>query len=404
MRILQIGTTDKRGGAALVSWKIKERLDKENVYNSMFVADKLSADKNVFSIKRNTLRKYTTIILGRDFYDTDWILDREEFKKADLVHFHNIHGRYFNLSTFKKICAQKPVVWTLHDEWAITSHSVYTFETEKISSGFFESPNDEMPERVLPYNKNILANFKKKILSNSNFSIVTPSLWLKNRVDKSYLKNKNAQLIYNGIDNKKFKKIDKIEARKKLSLPLDKKIVFSLSDGGVGSPSWKGWKYTAAAIENSKNNKNIVFLSAGNENIENKQKDNIIYVGLINNDDLFYYFSACDILLNTSIADNFPLIILEAMSCGLPIVSFDVGGVKEAVLHRENGFIAKYADTEDIIVWLDYALKLDKDEYNKISDNCISRVNQKFTTEKMTENYIQIYKSLIKQDDNQKTN
>jgi len=395
MNILQIGTTDKRGGAALVSWKIKERLDSENIKNTMFVADKLSFDDNVFEMKRNKYRKYASIIFGKDLYNSDEILKTKQFQAANLVHFHNIHGRYFDLSTFEKICSKKPVVWTLHDEWAITEHSVYTFETAKIANGFFKSPNNKMPERVLFYNKHRIAKSKKKTLLNPEFSIVTPSLWLQERVARSYLKDKTNYLIHNGVDNNKFRKVDKAAARKKLGLPQDKKIIFSLSDGGANSPTWKGWQYSKKIIKHFNNDKNIIFLSAGNKNTASKRNANVIYTGLVDNDQLFYYFSACDILLNTSIADNFPLIILEAMSCGLPIISFDVGGVKEAALDGENGFISRYKNTDDIIVKIKQMMQLEPANYNLMSKNCVQRINEKFTIQKMTDNYISLYKSLI---------
>jgi len=129
MNILIIGTTDILGGAAKVSWDIKSALQKGGHKVSMFVADKRSKDRDVKVIPRVFWRKLLDFILAIEYFVyTDWILNTDEFKSADIVHCHNLHGRFFNLRTIQKMSLMKPVVWTLHDEWAITPHCAYTLE------------------------------------------------------------------------------------------------------------------------------------------------------------------------------------------------------------------------------------------------------------------------------------
>src|SRR3989339_266899 len=350
MNILQIGTTDKRGGASAVAWSLKEYVDKNGGKSTMFVADKLSKSDDVFVIKRNKIRRYLSFLFStEDLYKTDWILKTKEFKEADVVHCHNLHGRFFNLATLQKMSLIKPVVWTLHDEWAITPHCAYTFEGSSITEGFVDCPNKEMSPRLLWHNEKVIKSKKKKIYDNSKLNIVVPSLWLKKRLEQSILSKHNIKLIYNGIDTNKFKKINKQEARKKLKLPKDKKIVLFLADGGINNP-WKGWNYTMKVVKEFEEKENVIFLCVGNnENMEKENTKKIMYVGIVDNNILNEYYSACDVILITSLADNFPLIVLEAMSCGLPVVSFDTGGIKEAVIHQENGYIAGYKNIKEII-------------------------------------------------------
>ena len=169
MNILQIGTTDKRGGASAVAWSLKEYVDKNGGKSTMFVADKLSKSDDVFVIKRNKIRRYLSFLFStEDLYKTDWILKTKEFKEADVVHCHNLHGRFFNLATLQKMSLIKPVVWTLHDEWAITPHCAYTFEGSSITEGFFDCPNKEMSPRLLCTMKKLLRVKKRKFMTIQN--------------------------------------------------------------------------------------------------------------------------------------------------------------------------------------------------------------------------------------------
>ncbi|EKE06676.1 MAG: glycosyl transferase, group 1/2 family protein [uncultured bacterium] len=397
MNILQIGTTDKRGGASAVAWSLKEYVDKNGGKSTMFVADKLSKSDDVFVIKRNKIRRYLSFLFStEDLYKTDWILKTKEFKEADVVHCHNLHGRFFNLATLQKMSLIKPVVWTLHDEWAITPHCAYTFEGSSITEGFFDCPNKEMSPRLLWHNEKVIKSKKKKIYDNSKLNIVVPSLWLKKRLEQSILSKHNIKLIYNGIDTNKFKKINKQEARKKLKLPKDKKIVLFLADGGINNP-WKGWNYTMKVVKEFEEKENVIFLCVGNnENMEKENTKKIMYVGIVDNNILNEYYSACDVILITSLADNFPLIVLEAMSCGLPVVSFDTGGIKEAVIHQENGYIAGYKNIKEIIEGLNLFLEKDSNEIEQISYKNINRISQEFSLSKMLESYADLYQEIKK--------
>lgn len=141
--------------------------------------------------------------------------------------------------------------------------------------------------------------------------------------------------------------------------------------------------------------KNILFLCIGGDEQDNNI-ENIRYINYIDDKELLAkYYSASDIFLFTSLAENFPLVILEAMACGLPVVSFDVGGVKEALIHKKNGYIAKYKDIDDLINGIEYVLNLNDNEILKISDFSIKGVQDNFTIKKMVNQYMELYKSLL---------
>lgn len=395
MKILQIGTIDNVGGAASVSWSIKKGLEKNGHKMPMFVLEKKSNDNDVFMIPRK-LHRYFHYILSNDIdlFNTNWILNTKEFKEADIIHIHNLHGWYFNLKTLKKMSKIKHVVWTLHDMWAITPHCAHSYDCE-LKDGFYQCPSMSSYPRIFWHNEKYLCWRKKNIYKNSNFHIVVPSLWLKDKVEQSVLKDKEINLIYNGIDENVFKILDQSSARKDLNLPLNKKIILFQSDGGK-SNGFKGWEFTESVIEAFRND-NILFICLGGEESGiDKIHNNLLYVTRTSNKNILAkYFSSADIFLYPSLADNCPLVILEAMACGTPIVTFETGGIPELVKHLENGYIAKYKDSEDLIKGVNYILNLDGNTLLNMRNKSRIKVIEKFSIDKMVDEYEELYKKIV---------
>jgi len=100
MKVLLIGTTDILGGAAKISWQLKSALEARGDEVALYVADKRSSDLHVKVIPRPYWRKVLSVLLADDrWFSTDWLLETEDFKNADVIHCHNLHGRYFDLGT-----------------------------------------------------------------------------------------------------------------------------------------------------------------------------------------------------------------------------------------------------------------------------------------------------------------
>ncbi|MCJ1807458.1 MULTISPECIES: GT4 family glycosyltransferase PelF [Flavobacterium] len=104
-------------------------------------------------------------------------------------------------------------------------------------------------------------------------------------------------------------------------------------------------------------------------------------------------FCEGDISILTSISEGFPYTIIESMSCGIPVVSTDVGGVAEA-LNEECGILCKPKDPEDIgraVIKLlqDHTLR------GKMKIACRKRVEEFFTIDKFIDQYEEIYEELL---------
>ena len=414
MHILQINTVDKRGGASKVGYTLKRIFEAEGNTTSMFVKLKYSSDENVFVARwPNPLSRLLKKLTGKDigsflankirpllandiaFFNSDRLLQTEEFREADIVHCHNLHGNYFNLSTLIKISKLKPVVWTLHDMWAMTPHCAHTL-SDKARDGFFDCASLKDYQEMPWHNEAYLRTAKRKIYVVANFTIVAPCAWLKEKIAQSLLQKKPLRLIHNGIDAATFQKTDKKAARENLGLPQDKKIILFVSP--VGPNPQKGWEYVENVMERQKNNTNVLFLCVGTgSKIGNQKKYPYTSVGFVSDEKkLAEYYVAADLFLFTSKAETFPLVMLEAMSCGLPVVSWNVGGIKEAVLHKETGYIANYLDTNDLMNGIEYILSRTTTEYERLSQSARTRVLENFTDTLMAKNYMDLYRELIR--------
>lgn len=105
--------------------------------------------------------------------------------------------------------------------------------------------------------------------------------------------------------------------------------------------------------------------------------------------------SSSDIFLIPSQSESFGLAALEAMACGLPVVSTSVGGLPELVRHNETGFIAEIGDVDRMAK---YTLELLSNEkkYNLFSENSRERAVNKFDTTKVVPMYEEYYEQILK--------
>ncbi len=396
MKILQIGTYDIGGGAAAISWTLKKCLEKAGYSMPMFVSEKKSDDITTRIIPK-TFHKYVHYALSNDIdlSRTDWIMDTQEFKEADVIHFHNLHGWFFNLKTLQKMSKLKPTLWTLHDMWAITPHCAHAYDG-KLRNGFFQCPAQSAYPRITWPNGKYLAWRKSNIYRDANIHIVVPSKWLLGKVSQSVIKDKPIDLIYNGIDETIFKKYPIFESRDIVNLPHDKKIVLFLSEGGKNN-TFKGWGFVENIIQKYKEDGEVIFVCVGgDESGYDATHKNLLYVSKIEDKKtLARYFSAANIFLFPSLADNCPLVVLEAMACEVPIVTFQTGCIPELVTHLENGYIAHYKDADDLLAGVQYILKLDQREIDSISTRSRQKIVSEFTSDNMVAQYDKLYKKII---------
>ena len=105
--------------------------------------------------------------------------------------------------------------------------------------------------------------------------------------------------------------------------------------------------------------------------------------------------SSSDIFLIPSQSESFGLAALEAMACGLPVVSSSVGGLPEFVKHNECGFIAEIGDVERMAKYT-FDLLTNEKKYEIFSKNARNRTLTKFDKSIVVPMYEEHYNKILK--------
>jgi len=123
-------------------------------------------------------------------------------------------------------------------------------------------------------------------------------------------------------------------------------------------------------------------------------KENINLVGEIDHDDLPKFFSKMDIYLQTSVTEGSPLTIKEAMAAGLPVVSSNVGGIKELVINDKTGILFSHNEKacDEAIYKM---INMDFDERYEIGLSAKEYAKNNFSIEKLASKSHSIYSSIL---------
>lgn len=400
--ILYINTLAGKGGAARIAYDglckgVRNKGFSSDIYvNENFAQD----DKKVHLIKKLAPKEQKLLLnaqyknswLDFFFFQSFEISKTEVFKRADLVHFHNLHGGYFSPFAIAHLSKLKPAVWTLHDQQAFTGHCACVFDCEKWKTGCHDCPDIENYPGILNDTSAFLYEIKKKIYQNSGLTIVAPSKWLLNMVKESILGHFDIKLIYNGVNPNIFKNINKNEARDKLDLPKDKKILLFSALTGLDDPL-KGGEFIKTAYEELKND-DILFICTGGKEKREINENFFEFEYIADENELALFFAASDLFIYPALTDNCPLSVLESMSCGTPVISFKTGGIPELVQHLESGYIADYKDKNDFVNGIKTLLN-SEELLKKCSHQAREIVLTEFTIDLMLEKYMELYYETI---------
>ncbi len=313
------------------------------------------------------------------------------YDEADVVHLHDIEGGYFSLLALPFITKLKPTVWTIHSEQALTGHCACSLGCERWQTGCGQCPSLTAYPGVKQDNTAYLWQLKKQAYANSQFTVVVPSQWLYDRVKRSPLfKGKDVRLIYNGVDTEVFKVQDKVAVREALGLPLDKKIILFSADGGAKNP-FKGGSIVYDLYNQIADKSELLFVNIGGAKEEKESWLATPYI--YDRAELAKWYAVADVMLYPSLADSFGLVVAEAMACGLPVVTFNTGGIPELVVHLESGYVAAYKDEEDLLKGLQLFLD-DEERRQRASVAVRTRAEEYFAEKTMIAQYLELYKEL----------
>jgi glycosyltransferase involved in cell wall biosynthesis len=425
MNIVQITTSDVYGGAARASHRLFKGLFQSGVNTSVLTLNKDSSLDNIYRIissesqeqaaRRFLLDIIKTIYINRnrtEISNTIFSLPYPGYdlsamqiiRDADIINLHWITHFQSPVTLKKLFSLGKPVVWTLHDQWAFTGGCHYSAGCDKykaICSGCPQLNDDpfDLTTAVL--------RDKLELFSGANLTIVSPSRWLANIARESSLfKNLRIETIANALETDLFVPIPTSEAKQKLDIESD--VVTILFGTENGNEKRKGFTELLRSIEVCFNkpefrelikSKKLSILCFGNPN---EKLDSlgipVVSSGYIKSDEtLRNIYCAADICVISSLEENLPNIMLESMSCGTPVIAFDIGGMPDVIHDGENGRLVPSSDFRSMGKAL-LDLIFNYKERKAIGENCRRTIEDGFSLDVQAKRYLKLFNELITND------
>jgi glycosyltransferase involved in cell wall biosynthesis len=235
---------------------------------------------------------------------------------------------------------------------------------------------------------------------NSADKIIAISSATKNYVLRLGAKPSKVKVVYNGVDLARFRPIagKREELRKKLGITQNAIVILT-----VRRLVYKNGVDTLIDAANIavKKNPRIVFLVVGKGPDMESVKLQIAKLGIeanfrlsgfVSDEDLQSYYNAADLfVLPSKSGEGLPLVALEAMACGLPVIATDVGGIREILMEDYGKLVAPNQPELLAKAVLDFATV----DFSSRRGELRAMVEKRFSWDANVERLIEIYEELI---------
>ena len=415
MKVLIVNTSERTGGAAVAANRLMKALINHGVKAKMLVRDKESDSLTVTELSRSWRLRWNFLwerfvifvrcgfsrkhLFEIDLANTGTDITRlREFQEADIIHLHWINQGMLSLSGIRKILRSgKPVVWTMHDIWPATAICHVTLGCRNFTTRCRSCRllgNDQGNDI-----STTIWQRKLRMLEGENIYYVACSRWLENEAKASVLlKGHKVTSIPNPIDTHIYNRYSKEEARQRLGLPQDRRLILFASQR-VTTPN-KGMDYLIEACRllgdrtKCQTPYEVVILGGHAEELVELLQLKAHPLGYVNDERrIVDVYNAVDVFVLPSLSENLPNTIMEAMACGVPCVGFKVGGIPEEIDHKRNGYVADYRNAEDLargIRWI-----LEESDYEALSRNAIQKVAHNYSQQSVALRYAEVYQQAM---------
>jgi len=339
--------------------------------------------RNLNPLKGITIHHYPSLNVAKRFGVPYPIISLSAYKpfvkiikNCDLVH---AHGHVYMASYMAGVVAKKlkkPFIVTQHNTF-IDYQSILNV-AEQLNDQAIGKQTLKCADKITTVSKETL----KYVLSLG--------------ADKT-----KTQVIYNGVDADIFRPTDKTESRNKLGLPEKRKTVLS-----VRRLVYKNGLDTLleAVPYVVKNHPDVLFVVAGKgpsrKVVETRIKElkiqnNIKLAGFVPDELLPTYYGAADhFVLPSASGEGLPLVLLEAMACGLPVTATAVGGTPEILKHNKNGVLVPPIDPKAMAEALTKLLS-DEKLGQTLGEEARRTVEERFTWKENVRQLEKVYSEFV---------
>lgn len=360
MKVLHLATVDV-GGAYKAAVRINESMQKCGVDSQILLRSRVYEDTQAVEIFNSVAQKLVSksknvinLLLSQkdvqsDYLGTD-VSGHPLVQEADVLILHWVNSFLSYRSVEKLLAMGKTVIWVMHDMWPFTGGCHYDWYCGGYMHGCGNCPHLNSKKEQDLSRRNFMR--KAQAVKSGKIIFVGPSGWSVACAGQSKItEGQKVVKILNPLNRDVFYRRDNIQAlREKYRIPTGKKIIL-FGASGADNNKIKGMQYLDEALCEISEKEYAVAIFGNTKTVHlTNRKLEVICLGAIEREDeLAEIYSCADVFAAPSLQEAFGYTVNEALSCGVPVAAFDVGGIKDQVRHLENGYLAPVRDARELL-------------------------------------------------------
>ena len=394
VRVLHLAATDGAGGADRAAFRVHRAVGQvSGVDSEMLVSRSITDDPSVNKIENSKpastllpfarrLLKYEKRFLLRSpnaiLHSTARVptaapraIQRID---PDVVLLHWLGNEVLSIAQIGRLAAKRrSVAWLLHDTWAFSGAEHYPHgEADRRFIDGYRKGNRLDGERGPDLNLSVWERKRRHWIHP--LQIIVPSRWMADQVRRSALMHDwPVQVIPYPLDTAWWGGLSREEARERLGIPAERRIVLFGAVGGERDPR-KGADLLHDAIPHvaaryaASHSRPLELLTFGGPEGEGRVADvPVRSVGRLDDEGLRLYYSAADVMVVPSRQEAFGQTASESITCGTPVVAFSVGGLPDIVEDRVTGRLVEPFSPEALAEGIGWCIE-DDERHQRLSE------------------------------------
>lgn len=413
MKVVHLSHTDAGAGAGRAAYRIHRSLLSLGLDSTLLVSDKRTSDSTVISYTgrwphrlRARASEYAeaklakavardrSVFISPSYFSHYSPAADPRVQAADVVSLFWINGAFVSPQGLAGLT--QPIVWRLSDVWPFSGGCHYPGTCDH-----FELECGHCPQLRSPSAHDMshqLWQRKKTAWQNLDITIAAPSEWVASLARRSSLfSRRRVDVIPTGIDLSCYRPLDRSDARARLGIPMDKKVLVF----GALSPTddtRKGFKQLLRVLEvlaNRPSASRLLAVVFGGDVDLQKLPVPGLSLGRLNSDEsLTLAYSCADIVIVPSLEDNLPNVALEAIACGAPVAGFAVCGMPDIVRDGWNGVLSSEREPEVLGAAISDALS-DERLLSQMRVNARMHAEARFSNVIQARAYLKLYTEVV---------
>jgi glycosyltransferase involved in cell wall biosynthesis len=357
MKIALVNHTDFGGGAEKIALSLLNAYLGFGWEAWLFVGEKRTGHPRVISLQReaNLWQRLRSKFGTEGIEKERFVSLSEAFSELNfypsLLHFHNLHGGYFELKQIVDLSLKIQILYTCHDFWPITGHCAFPMRCEGYLNGCIACPDPirypaESKEKIPG-----LYDLKRKVFDQPAIHAVSVSPYQADVFAKAEWPQAKMSLIPNGINQKVFFPGNRKESKQVLG--LDPNQTYVLISGKFSEANrYRDYKAVLLLLDYFEAmHPSIRFILTGNQGIGSfQEKSNVLYLGEIKEEEkMASIYRAANVLFHPSLADSQGLTVLEAIACGTPVLCYALPSYQTNLNSSNSRFAEEFSDFPDLL-------------------------------------------------------